>query len=219
MKYDTSVSMGRYWHLRDWWTLIVETFNEYVESNATLFADKQAKLALRYAECQDRAEYADISTEENEIYNYWLLRTTLNAGIMYLYSQFEKKMIELAEIAVSGYIPPRGGIIEGAFRVIDKAYKLEISSLFSTSWKYILCFQQIRHACVHLDGMTNSRCHIEAINTLGELLNTVEHQDGRVEINLTKDNLIFLADKMTYCYGGLIDELAKCETLRNNNDR
>ena len=93
MIYDTTIAMGRYWHLRDWWKLIDDTFREYVDSNVKLFDDKKAELDKRYEECQDESEFANIGMEEKDIYNYWLLKGALNAGIMYIYSQFERKMI------------------------------------------------------------------------------------------------------------------------------
>lgn len=211
MIYDTTITMGRYWHLKDWWKLIIETFHEYVNSNVKFVDGKKTELAQRYTSCQDESDYANIWMEENEIYNYWLLRSALNAGLMYIYSQFERKMVELAKIVCLEYISPRGGIIASAYNAIRSTSELELSISWNASWQAILDFQQIRHACVHYDGFAYEQRQIDAINSLVPLLKAIERCDGSWEICLTKDNLIWVADKMTYCFELLIDELEKCE--------
>lgn len=209
MIYDTTTTMGKYWHLRDWWKLIHDTFCEYVECNVKLFNAKKAELDKRYDECQDKADFANIWMEEGELYNYILLRSALNAGLMYIFSQFEKQMIELARVVVPGYTPPSGGVIVDAYNSIQTKSELELCSSCCSSWNYILDFQQIRHACVHYNGITYKRRHIEAIERLGQLLEVTERPDGGWEICLTKENLLWISDKMGYFYGLLIDELEK----------
>mgnify|MGYP000002644644 FL=1 len=217
MIYDTTITMGRYWHLKDWWKLIVGTFREYLDHNVKLFNDKEIELSQRYAACQDESDYANIAMEEKEVYNSWLLRSVLNAGLMYLYSQFERKMVELAQIVSPGYDPPYGGVIESACEAIRSAKGLELSSLWIGSWGCIKDFLQIRNACVHRDGVTDELRHIEAIHRLNQFLKVIDRPDGNMEIYLTKENLIWISDKMTYCYELLIDELEKYEKKKEES--
>lgn len=217
MFYNTTTTMGSYWHLRDWWKLIVDTFREYLDCNVKLFNDKSAELNQRYASCQDESDYANIWMEEKELSNFWLLRSALNAGLMYLYSQFERKMVELAQTVSTSYNPPYGGVIENACETIRSVKGLELSSLWIKSWGYIRDFQQIRNACVHKDGITDEARHIDAINRLKQFIKATEVSDGRMEIYLTKENLIWISDKMTYCYELLIDELEKHENKKEES--
>lgn len=73
-----------------------------------LINEKKVELAQRYTDCQNEADYADIWIEENEIYNHSLLSNALNAGQMYIYSQFEKQIIVLARLVDPRYTLSRG---------------------------------------------------------------------------------------------------------------
>lgn len=217
MIYDTTSVNGKYWAFRDWCKLINDTFHEYVDCNVKLFDDKKTELDKLYEECEDdEVGFANIWMSESEVYNYMFIRGALNAGLIYIYSQFEKQIIELAKLVGPEYAPPRGGVITDACDFIKKKSELDFSSCRS-SWNYILDFQQIRHACVHHDGTTYEQRHIDAIKRLRRSLKISEHSDGGWEICLTRKNLIDISDKMSYFFGSLIAELEKCENQKNNN--
>lgn len=216
MIYDTTSVNGKYWAFGDWCKLINDTFHEYVDCNMKLSDDKKAELDKLYEECENEVDFANIWMDEHEIYNYMFMRGALNAGLIYIYSQFEKQIIELAKLVDPEYNPPRAGVITDAYDFIKKKSELDFSSCY-LSWKYILDFQQIRHACVHHDGITYEQRHIDAIKRFGRSLKIIEHSDGGWEICLTKKNLIEVSDKMRYFFGSLIAELEKCENRKNNS--
>ena len=110
----------------------------------------------------------------------------------------------------------RDRVITDAYDFIKKKSELDFSSCY-LSWKYIWDFQQMRHACVHHDGITYEQRHIDAIKRFGRSLKIIEHSDGGWEICLTKKNLIEVSDKMRYFFGSLIAELEKCENRKNNS--
>lgn len=58
--------------------------------------------------------------DEHEVYNYMFMRGALNAGLIYIYSQFEKQIIELAKLVDPEYNPPRAGVITDAYDLLRR---------------------------------------------------------------------------------------------------
>lgn len=149
MVYD-SKRVGPFFQIKEQWKSIDKTFADYICKGMLLVKEEMDNLS------------GDELIGDEAINVMFLERAFLNAGLSYLFSQFEyylfsirAKMSNLCSIPLEGEV--YGNIINMELNMILSIIgkKIEFEPSLSVKWDRILSYRKIRNVFVHENGVTN----------------------------------------------------------------
>lgn len=149
MMYD-SERIGSFYQIKEQWKSVDKTFADYIHKGMLLVKEEMANLS------------GDELIGDEAIDVMFLERSFLNAGLGYLFSQFEYylfsmrvKMANLCSIPVEGKV--FGDIINVELNKILSIVgkKIESEPSLSVKWDRILSYRKVRNAFVHENGITD----------------------------------------------------------------
>lgn len=188
---------------------IQKVIKEFVEESITLVNEKFSKVEKEYNRlCSTDEELSEIyyqhDFEPRRIASLELIESICNSSIGFLYSQFEVKFFELANIvrdkykgtSIKDYVDKckrnRHGIDLAKSYIIHTS-NINISDL-DGSWSKIKQFQNLRHCIVHRNGSVNKEQSI--IDLSKQNANIEYHRESdkiyaKREYVLETSNMIF----------------------------
>ncbi len=212
-EYDTS---GAFMFIKGQWDSINESFVDYIKSGLKLSRDKEKQLEVLIAEkCKTDADYQNEMVDDHRLHNHLMEKTFLNAGLMYVYSQFEHYLIEIEESTIrlcpskptkerKWYnflvrIKSIGNIIKAKKISICKLSGISIDSnrTLKQKWDKICEYQKIRNLIVHANGVVSKKQSIKMIAEKHKDINMIKQLDNTSDIYLSEEFVLRVIDDMT----------------------
>lgn len=152
--------------------IIESTFTEYLESGYELVRLKDNILEANRLKAIENLTNSDYTHdrflyEKNRVSNYYLEHSFTFAGVSYLYSQLETKLIEIKNSNRDCFISESNNCNDNyknkelknkskllpLVKYIKSQNKISFTGEFQTNWRIICDFNKVRNRIVHNNGM------------------------------------------------------------------